>query len=315
MKKKTVLLAIVLFAIVLLIAGCSKIESHNIGSNTTDTTPSEPSNTKPNTTDTTPSEPSNTKPNATDVAPREPFNTEPNTLLDVYKSYYELMESLIDDYGIGYNKGKIDSVGDSGLWWTAVYSGVVYAELIDFNNDGLPELLVVFNNGETWWSDIWAIYGYTGNVELYCEKYYGFEGGEGSDAEIALSSNGMCYLVCADYDYVYDDEREYYYYTVRDGNWDTAMTRSVSITDESRLKGDFQWQWKVNDYLVSENEYETAPETELGIIDTRSIPFYTRFAEDLVTKNERASDFVYMLLAELENRISQANAMENAQIS
>jgi len=85
------------------------------------------------------------------------------------------------------------------------------------------------------------------------------------------------------------------------------LTRSVSITDESKqwdYHGDFQWQWFVNGDLVSENEYETAPETELGIIGIRSIPFYTRYYEDLETKNERAYLFINTMLAELENRIS-----------
>ena len=243
----------------------------------------------------------------TGVMSNETFKTEPNILQAAYKAYYELIESLIDDYGVGYNRGNLEFSWAPELWWTITYFGVVNAELIDFDNDGLPELLVIYNNGETWWNDIWAVYGYTGNIEQYCKMYYGFEGGGGSDVGIALSSKSMKYLVYTDYYYVNDDEREYCYFTVKDGSWDKVLTRSVSITDESKqwdYHGDFQWQWFVNGDLVSENEYETAPETELGIIGIRSIPFYTRYYEDLETKNERAYLFINTMLAELENRIS-----------
>ena len=280
----------------------------NTESNTPDTTPSVIGNTESNTPDTTPDVTGNLETYILDFSSIENGNTDPKTLIAAYKAYYKLINSLIDDYGIGYNQGNDDIFWGSDLWWTVVYSGVVYAELIDFNNDGLSELLVIYNDGNTHFSDTWAIFGYSGNVELYYKMLFGFEGGSGYDAEIALSSNGLKYLVHAYYYYVNDDERDYSYYTVKDGNWYTALTRSVSITDESRqwdYHGDYQWQWMVNGELVGENEYETAPETELGITGMQSIPFYTRYQEDIETKNERASGFVYSLLAGLENRITQ----------
>ena len=256
----------------------------------------------------TPGETIDVSPKPTGDVPNDDFDTEPNTLLDAYRAYYELIESLIDTYGVGYNPGSSDFVRDLDLWWTYTYSGVVYAEFIDFDNDGQPELLVILNDGGAIWSDIWAIFGYTGQVELYCERYIGFEGGGGADAKIATSRNGVTYLEYADYFGVYDDEWEYYYYTVVDGSWRTAMTRSAMITDESRVTYNFQWQWLVNGDPVSENEYEMAPETLLGVTGIRQIPFYTRYEEDLDTKNARAYDFIYSLLAEIEDRISQLEA-------
>jgi|GEM_PF-6365045 len=233
--------------------------------------------------------------------------TDSISLLSAYKAYHEQITTLIDTYGIGYNYGNSDFYKDLPTWWTIEYSGVVYVELIDFDNDGLPELLVIYNDGNTKYSDIWAIYGYSGTVELYHKAIYGFEGGGGNNVEIALGENGNKYLVSGFFYYVFDDEREYSYYTLVDGSWETVLSRSVSITNESKdwdYQGEFQWQWFVNDLAVSETEYASAPVSELGIADMYSIPFYTRELEDLATKNQRASDFVNTLLSELEAKIA-----------
>jgi len=286
--------------------------SVNTDTNTQGPAPSEPVSIESSEPATTTGESDSTEPNSLDPLPSETVNAEPNTLLAAYMAYYDLIESLIDDYGVGYNQGNVDFLWDSKLWWTAVYSGVIYAELIDFNNDGLPELLVMYNDGNTWFSDTWAIYGYTGTVERYFKMLYGFEGGSGNDAEIALSSNGMKYLIYCHYYYVYDDERDYCYYTVKDDSWVKALTRSVSITDESKqwgYQGEFQWEWFVNGCQVSEIEYDTAPEIELEIINIRNFPFYTRYQEDFEIKNERASGFVNTFLVELNNRIAQLETL------
>ena len=229
------------------------------------------------------------------------------SLLSAYKAYHEHVTTLVDTYGIGYNHGSNDYYWDFPMWWTIEYSGVVNAELIDFDNDGLPELLIIYSDGNSHYCDTWAIYGYTGTVELYHEAIFGFEGGSGCDVEIALSDNGKKYLVSGDYYYVFDDEREYTYSTLVDGSWETVMTRSVSITDESKgwdYVGDFQWQWFVNEKAVTEIAYASAPVSELGIVDMYSIPFYTRELEDFEAKNQRATDFVNTLLAELEAKIA-----------
>ena len=234
--------------------------------------------------------------------------TVPNKPLAAYRAYRELVMSLIDEYGIGYNHGNNGYHLDVDNWWTVEYSGVVYAELIDFDNDGLPELLVIYNDGDTQFFDTWEIYGYTGNVELYFTKLFGYEGGGGSDAEVAIGDDGTRYLVYGSYYVVYGDEQDYTYYTLVDGSWVTALTRSASITYESthwEYEGDFEWEWHVNDLLVSEDEFMAAPETELGIIEAISFPFYTRIQEDLDAKNKRASEFVNELLTELQDKIAQ----------
>ena len=233
---------------------------------------------------------------------------EASILQAIYLMYYELIESLIDDYGVGYNQVSNGYEGDLDFWWRSVYRGIVYAELIDFDYDGIPELIVIFNNGVGLGADLWNIYGYNRNIELYYSTYSGGDGGSYSEIEIALSSDGARYLVCVDNYEVYDNELYYSYYTVEDGAWYTALTRSFSITDESRHGSNregFQWQWLVNGYEVGENEYETAAETELGIISIQSIPIPAHYLQDFETANEKASDVVYSLLADLESRISQ----------
>jgi len=268
------------------------------------TTPDKIDNTEPDTPDTLQGITVNTESNIPDFSLIENGNAAPDTLIAAYKAFCELINSLIDDYGIGYN-----TEGESG--WAPSYSGVVYAELIDFNNDGLPELFVVFNNGEARYDDIWAVYGYTGNVESYCKLYIGGEGGSGSNAEIALSGNGSRYLVYTYGYYVYGEELDFSYYTVKNDSWDTALTRSASIPDKNKqgISDDFQWQWMVNGFTVSENEYEKAPETELGIISTRTIPSFSRYDEDGKLKNKRASDFMYSFLTALEDRIAQLETL------
>ena len=243
----------------------------------------------------------NPESNIPDFSSIENGNTDVSTLIAAYKAYIELINSLIDTYGIGFNH----AVGVSRV--TDSYSGVVYAELIDFNNDGLPELLIVFNYEHDNKHDIWAVYGYKGDVKQYCKLFIGGEGVSISDAEIATSGNGNRYLVYTDENNLYGEEYKHYYFTAGYGSWYSALTRSVSISDEYKqsLINDYQWQWIINGYSVSENEYETAPETNLGILDARTIPVFALNSEDTQTKNKRASEFVYSMLGALKDRITQ----------
>jgi len=239
--------------------------------------------------------------------PPETGNIEPNTPLAAYRAYYELIESKIEEYGVGYNDGGFYE-GEFESYWRGVYRGIIHAELIDFNNDGLPELVIIYNNGIGLGADLWSIYGYTESIEKYYEAYSGGDGGSSYDISIAVSSDGIRYLDCYEGYVVYDYEIFEHYYTVRDGAWVTALSRSFAITSESRFDYDreeYEWEWLVNGISVSENEYNAAEETELGIISTESIPISFRYVYDLGEANEIAFDVVYAMLAELGNRISQ----------
>ena len=71
------------------------------------------------------------------------------------------------------------------------------------------------------------------------------------------------------------------YYTVKNGEWAAVLTRDYSLNGED----DWGADWYVNGNLVEERAYDSAPETELGIVNTNRI--------------RDNPDTVYAVLAEL----------------
>ena len=137
------------------------------------------------------------------------------TLAAAYKAYYEVLKEAVDEYGIGWH----ESTNGPGR-------GLVYAGLIDFDNDGLPELMYKYLNNQV--VDFYCIYGYSGGAELLTSGVVGGDAGWYSSFEIVTDRSGVSYLhenesYSSDFDEYEDGEDNSYeedtYYTVKGGEW------------------------------------------------------------------------------------------------
>ena len=189
-----------------------------------------------------------------------------------YMAYYEILKAAIDKYPVH------------------AWRHVSYAELINFGDDGLPSLLYVISydyHGECY------IYSYSeGKAELLLlidksrligseedvTVHKGYGAGNIYGFEIATNNNGVKYLRV----FVHWKELGDEYYTVKNGEWIEALTREYNLNSNGYV------DWYVNGNLAEKNTYDSAPETELGIVDTRETP--------------DNPDAVYAVLAELAEK-------------
>ena len=196
--------------------------------------------------------------------------SEPNSesLQDAYTAYYNTLTKAIEEYGFG-----DDEYG---------YSGVVHAELIDFNNDGMPELLFLYVD-EALDMDIWTgikVYGYLdGIVCHYSNSFYPNHESFG----IATGIDGLSYLCYREYD---SYEVYYIYYSVVRSQWKQVLVLYWVDADwdggwNQEWGGDYEINYYVNGNSVSEQAYDNALELELGVTNVR-IPWdwWERSCED-----------------------------------
>ena len=209
------------------------------------------------------------------VQPTPPASTTTTTppsaekLLAAYRAYYDVLKTAVDAYGF------------SNSYQT---TGVCYSELIDFDNDGLPELLYFTNDVAAQYQE-YHVYGYKdGLVNFYRDQLWLVGMDEG--AFYICDGRDKRYL----HRTVVTDEDHYYFYTVKYGEWVKALTRTVAYGDSS--EGGIRYY--VNSDVVNEQVFNEA-ETVLNIVNTCRIDI------DVST--------VATVLAELEARIA---ALEGA---
>ena len=143
-------------------------------------------------------------------------------------------------------------------------SGVQFAGLIDFDNDGMPELVVV--SVEPLSGEIIArVDRFTdGRVELL---YWGgmWFGNNWNTIRIMSASDGRKFLV----NEFGGRALSFSYYTLENGIWVQVMSRLRTNLTEIIYYDDTGWgdelRYYVNDVLVDEQTFNNAPVTELGI--------------------------------------------------
>jgi hypothetical protein len=192
-----------------------------------------------------------------------PLPTPPFLRNDVFAAYHELLLSLISEFGVG-NNVTIEHA--------PYFEGVIYAELIDFDNDGIPELLVIRGEESFPASAVCLVYRYTtGGVELLGS--YGLYLNH-AWVSIVESRNGTSYLCYSGGDSFGVDDT---YYTIVDGFWIEVLNRAFYIEE---IYGDnWEWlrdehEWFVNGHSATEQEYNDALESNIGNADIRFINFF-----------------------------------------
>jgi len=154
---------------------------------------------------------------------------------------------------------------------------VQFAELIDFDNDGIEELVLIISLRELpehslanefefgLFSTRFVIMGYAGGIrELYHEPIYG-EGGDLTVFALASAADGTVYHV--DIHNLGDAIINTTYSTLRNGEWVTVL-RTLSEKMAERFF--------VNGVQVNKATYDNAPQANLGIVHKRDKDWHTR---------------------------------------
>ena len=170
------------------------------------------------------------------------------TLVAAYKAYYDVMKAVVEEHGF------CDDANKTGVF---ALEGVHYAELVDFDNDGLPELVFSLVYDTEVAVCRYFVYGYSsGRAVLLFSGDSGYMSTGGNFFHITTGTNGVKYLQ----DFMrhrlstYDD-----FYTLQNGVWIKAL----------RLNSQGHWTenglYYLNSQPVSEEVYANAPRTILGI--------------------------------------------------
>jgi len=205
-------------------------------------------------------------------------------LLRAYEAYHATLTSAVERYGEG------QFVDDGSI----AMNGVFYAELIDFDNNEVPELLFMYGEGEQY-SEICVIYGYSDGLIEHGSYYAGYW----ADISLMTAQNGTPYLhiFSGDVNSMYDD-----YYTIREGVWTLVLSMSWDEDHETE-----EITLTVNGNKVSENDFNNAQETHLGITSSRLLFDWRNDIDDWYESRigEMHWDEVLNIINELERRINE----------
>lgn len=190
------------------------------------------------------------------------------------KAYLELVQNIIDEFGLG------DFTNDN---WPDM-NGVYYAELIDFDNNGEPELFFAYSSGKEWGVTLtYFVYGFQSDeIELLAteQEYWGgnFEHG----FSFATDKDGtryVCNYHTANWEGYYD------YYTIFGGKWTKAWSRNYIQKEDSKT-GERGTEFFCDDEIISVEYYLSEPEIEiLGMIRT-GVPFDAQSVTALIAELE-----------------------------
>ena len=172
------------------------------------------------------------------------------SLFVAYMAYYDVLKAAVDEYGVGLNEVELVD------GWPG-YRGVFYAELIDFENDGFPEMLIIYNEGEGDIEAHYSIYGYPGKLERYFQDASYAIGDGASWYGIGTTRNNKKYFIASSAGEVGGGDYfngNYFdtFYAIENGRWEEVLKCSYTITREL---SDESFSWTVNGAQVSEQAY------------------------------------------------------------
>ena len=209
--------------------------------------------------------------------PMSAATTSNEVLSAAYRAYYDVLTAAVEEHGAGSHMSIPDG--------RSVFGGVVYAKLVDFDNDGIPELIYIYGTYDTdedepsmaMWTSTrnLVIYGFSGRAERIFSSSSGYDGLTGEHSRswyVATSRDGNNYFVIHDSS-DYGSNTDYMRLTNR--NWTTVLNLSGRFNFEAEMAGELDVFFVyVNGNRVSRQEYERAPERELGIDDRQGFEFW-----------------------------------------
>ena len=184
--------------------------------------------------------------------------TAPVSLSDAYTAYHRQLNGVVNTQGI-IGKGVVHDYDN-------IDTSVSNAELIDFDNNGIPELLYTCGMGSgRGVGDMLYVYGYSGKLDLLYTGYIGGTDDHAQGMKILKGKDGKIYLH-RDWNDVHG-QGEQDYSTIAGGKWTIVLNRSVSpaIVDPDDVA-----YWYVNGKTAAKSEYDSAAD-KLNIINERNV--------------------------------------------
>ena len=191
---------------------------------------------------------------------------EPDPLRDALSAYRAFL----------LNPQSVDLEWGGGIPWHGVISwnldAILHAELVDFDNDDVPELVLLIQLSEDdfshyWLAHLFVVVGYIDGIEILRTGLIWGDGGDWESFNIALTSDGHSYLVTI-LGELTSTKRSYHALT--DGAWTLTLTTEQTLYwagDASYPVPEFFY---VNGNRVSEAQFNAA-HTELDIVETRTL--------------------------------------------
>ena len=277
MKKQ---LTVIIITLLMLLIACSPVDMPEAETSAPmpnpsliETTPAPAPSTSPIETMPTPTSSPSTLEQYIPIIPDTALLSE--TPLYVLKAYYEVLKTAVDEYGYGDG-----------------FNGVVYADFVDLDNDGIPELIYICGNntGNTDGEVEVTVYGYSECLVLHTS--YQLYPTHTNEVRKATCQNGLSYLTYSEAGGLSGFDE---YYTVINGVWSLALIltwnekadiwEEPDIDDDPVMGEDFwnqydddpdMWldywdEFHVNGNLVNLELYRKAPEMELGVTSERTL--------------------------------------------
>jgi hypothetical protein len=194
-----------------------------------------------------------------------------------YDAFYKVLHDTITLYGI-VEDGFFEMENMQVTKWCDDIREIAFAKLIDFDNDGTPELVIAhvtvrgFNVERDFYEGRWLtyyLYSYTdGNAELLGTFSEGQGNSGGNHVDIVTGKDNIVYLRNRGYLFgggygIFDA-----FYTVKNGELVAVLTTGETgrWENHSDLAAE---EWLVNDVSVSEQEYLNALDTVIGEVEVR----------------------------------------------
>jgi hypothetical protein len=240
-----------------------------------------------------------------------PAEVENKINLEAYRAYYEVLKWAIDRYGV-------EDVSEEYDMHRFHRIGLHYAELIDFDNNGTPELLFV-NVVPGAWADVY-IYGYQERLEQLFSSVFSYSSTGPNHYGISFATDGTQYLT-----EWFRREYGWYnlYFTLVDGEFTKILEVScdgswVGPDDKYYINGEFACEYAYEDLVDSYEEviqfreqfFAETITARLGAIETANESPYGDWLSPYDSWLDQSTT-IYELLTILETELSETFAQED----
>ena len=208
----------------------------------------------------------------------------PELRIAAYAAYRDLLNDLIEEHGRGRHRR-------GGEYRRHEYEGLLYAELIDFNNDGLDELFIVL--GDEYVYPSYQFYTFSRSEGLVLLSTHFVE--DTANNNLAFTQNGTVFFHVYSLDLV--GATDTFFTLSENGSWAVATSRETNTINAH--VGEVPY-WTVNGIDVTERTYNRVPDSFLGVTHTRSVfvwnngrVYWSTVQDTLSTLNRRLSSLGY----------------------
>ena len=197
---------------------------------------------------------------------------EEEPLSEFYKALIAFHEFLTSPQTMEFEFGTFWE-GEVEISWDV--NTLRYARLVDFDGDGIPELLILPPPDEVGFGMHFGILKYQQEqVEMFFSSFLWGDAGSGVRYEVASTTNGKNYLVRTDIDGSFTGVETRHYFTLIDSEFVPVLTtRVVFERHETGAPFGNPSSFYVNAVAVNETEFNNASYEYLGIVDYASVAF------------------------------------------